>query len=65
MSCRRKLLVLDRAPISVGGGGIGTHILFLVNIIVVNSSTRVGKGYRVLEWDKEFVLGLPLKIVKM
>jgi hypothetical protein len=23
----------------------------------VNSSTRVGKGYRVLEWDKEFVLG--------
>jgi len=35
-----------------GGGGIGTHILFLVNIIVVNISTRVGKGYRVLEWDK-------------
>jgi len=34
-----------------GGGGIGTHILFLVNIIVVNISTRVGKGYRVLEWD--------------
>jgi hypothetical protein len=64
MLCRRKLLVLDRAPISVGGK-IGTHILFLVNIIVVNSSTRVGKGYRVLEWDKEFVLGLPLKIVKM
>lgn len=52
-------MVLDRAPISVGGK-IGTHILFLVNIIVVNSSTRVGKGYRVLEWDKEFVLGLPL-----
>ena len=60
MLCRRKLLVLDRAPIMSVGGKIGTHILFLVNIIVVNSSTRVGKGYRVLEWDKEFVLGLPL-----